>query len=84
MCDIYHESGFDIFCPDLLRRDTHFLYEQHEQAYNYFKNNCGFNTTAVEQLVNELKEKYKKLLLSDSVSEQLFPGFVQKRANVMA
>ncbi|EAY7917949.1 hypothetical protein GQT61_003763, partial [Salmonella enterica] len=27
MCDIYHESGFDIFCPDLLRRDTHFLYE---------------------------------------------------------
>ncbi|EKC2205755.1 dienelactone hydrolase family protein [Salmonella enterica] len=63
MCDIYHESGFDIFCPDLLRRDTHFLYEQHEQAYNYFKNNCGFNTTAVEQLVNELKEKYKKVII---------------------
>lgn len=63
MCDIYHGAGFDIFCPDLLMRDTYFLYEQHEQAYNYFMNNCGFNTTAVEKLVNELKGKYKKVII---------------------
>ncbi|TBN97315.1 hypothetical protein EYZ49_16975 [Salmonella enterica subsp. salamae serovar 13,22:z:-] len=63
MCDIYHGAGFDIFCPDLLMRDTYFLYEQHEQAYNYFMNNCGFNTTAVEKLANELKGKYKKVII---------------------
>ncbi|EBN7970319.1 hypothetical protein D0V11_25670 [Salmonella enterica] len=63
MCDIYHGLGFDIFCPDLLKRDAYFLYEQHEQAYNYFMNNCGFNTTSVEKLVNELKEKYKKVII---------------------
>ncbi|EEB5174037.1 hypothetical protein S479_23350 [Salmonella enterica subsp. enterica serovar Newport] len=63
MCDIYHGLGFDIFCPDLLMRDAYFLYEQHEQAYNYFMNNCGFNTTSVEKLVNELKEKYKKVII---------------------
>lgn len=83
MCDIYHGAGFDIFCPDLLMRDTYFLYEQHEQAYNYFMSNCGFNTTAVEKLVNELKEKYKKSSLSDLVSERLSPGFVLKRANAV-
>ncbi|EAM5884554.1 hypothetical protein EPW57_22570 [Salmonella enterica] len=63
MCDIYHGLGFDIFCPELLMRDAYFLYEQHEQAYNYFMNNCGFNTTSVEKLVNELKEKYKKVII---------------------
>ncbi|EGH3123302.1 hypothetical protein IEA33_003851 [Salmonella enterica] len=63
MCDIYHDSGFDIFCPDLLKRDPHFLYEQHERAYNYFMNGCGFNTAAVEKLVSELKGKYKKVII---------------------
>lgn len=63
MCNIYHHSGFDVFCPDFLNRELPFTYEQHEDAYNYFTNHCGFNTSKVIDLTTELRASYKKIII---------------------
>lgn len=63
ICNIYHQSGYDVFCPDLLGRASPFTYEQHEEAYNYFTNHCGFNTSRIIKLTTALRESYQKIII---------------------
>lgn len=63
VCAEYHQLGFDIYCPDMLKR-TCFSYTQAFEAYDYFKNEAGFDFYKnIEQLMKELKLKYDKVFL---------------------
>lgn len=62
-CQKYQKMGFDIFCPNLLEH-TPFLYEESDEAYNYFVQNVGFDKyTEINNLANSLKKQYNKIFL---------------------
>lgn len=62
-CQKYQKMGFDIFCPNLLEH-TPFLYEESDEAYNYFIQNVGFDKyTEINNLANSLKKQYNKIFL---------------------
>ncbi|HGB4478615.1 TPA: dienelactone hydrolase family protein [Salmonella enterica] len=63
ICDIYHQAGFDIYCPNLINRSSPFTYEQHQDAYNYFNEVCGFSTSEITELTARLRASYKKVII---------------------
>ncbi|EDH3766142.1 hypothetical protein GDA03_22405 [Salmonella enterica subsp. enterica] len=62
ICNLYHDSGFDVYCPDFLNREP-FTYAEYEDAYNYFHKHCGFNITKIIQLTADLRPSYKKIII---------------------
>ena len=56
-------AGFDVFCPNLIRRPS-FSYEESQQAYNYFMEHIGFDVyKQVDASIKQLKERYRKVFL---------------------
>ncbi|RIX51410.1 dienelactone hydrolase family protein [Paenibacillus nanensis] len=65
ICESLAEQGFDVICPNLLKRKTPFPYSEEEMAYQYFMNNVGFARVCQEviAIVNEAKRKYRRVVL---------------------
>ena len=59
----WRSRGFDVYTPALFPHSAPFAYEQQEQAWRHFNDNVGFDTTAIESLLAELKTKYGMLIL---------------------
>ena len=57
-------DGMDVFCPDLLAGNV-FSYEQHEEAYQYFMTEVGFEKAALEMkdLIQTLQSQYKEVYI---------------------
>jgi len=63
VCSEYHMRGFDVFCPEMLRRKC-FSYSEVSEAYHYFINEIGFDFyKEVEQLVEKIKFTYDKVFI---------------------
>lgn len=63
MCTEYNMQGFDVFCPNMIQREN-FLYSEAEEAYQYFRNNIGFEFyKEVEDIISKLKLTYKKVFV---------------------
>jgi dienelactone hydrolase len=63
VCSEYYERGFDVYCPDILRRKC-FSYSESSQAYDYFINEVGFDYyKEVEQLIEKSKSTYDKIFI---------------------
>lgn len=63
ICKNFMNAGFDVICPDLIGRPP-FLYEQEEEAYEYFTRHIGFDVyKKISQEVNQLKAKYEKVFI---------------------
>ncbi|MCC0666973.1 dienelactone hydrolase family protein [Clostridioides sp. ZZV14-6153] len=64
ICQKYYQDGYDVFCPELLGSGKVFSYLKAQDAYNFFITNIGFNIyEKVEKLINDLKLKYKHVLV---------------------
>ncbi|UOQ50390.1 dienelactone hydrolase family protein [Gracilibacillus caseinilyticus] len=64
-CERLSEQGFDVICPNLLKREQPFDYSEEEIAYQNFIENVGF-TEAVHKIKNVLvsiKLEYKKIYI---------------------
>lgn len=64
-CERLSEQGFDVICPNLLKREQPFNYSEEEIAYQNFAENVGF-TDAVHKIKNVLisiKKEYKKIYI---------------------
>ena len=60
----YHSEGYDVHCPNLLKDDTVFQYEESEAAYRTFIEMAGFEGyKEINKLAFHLKTTYSKLLL---------------------
>jgi dienelactone hydrolase len=63
VCKEYHRQGFDVFCPNLLRREC-FSYSEVSEAYDYFRNEVGFEIyKEMEQLIKRLKLQYEQVFV---------------------
>lgn len=61
LCEEYHAWGCDIYCPNLLKTDLVYAYEQEQDAYANFIKNIGFD---IVEEVNELVERLSKEVCS--------------------
>ncbi|MDD3708541.1 dienelactone hydrolase family protein [Aminobacterium sp. MB27-C1] len=63
VCAEFHGQGFDVFCPDMLRRDN-FSYAETHDAYEYFVSNVGFDVyKEIESLIKHLALNYEKIFI---------------------
>ena len=63
VCTEYHRQGFDVFCPEMLRRKS-FLYSESSEAYHNFVETTGFDIyIEIEQLLEKLKLAYEKVFI---------------------
>jgi len=63
LCTEYHLQGFDIFCPEMLGRNS-FPYAGSAEAYDYFSKNVGFDyDKEIKQLIEKLKLLYDKVFI---------------------
>ena len=63
ICTEYHRQGFDVFCPDMIKRE-HFLYSEMTEAYQHFFNNKGLEVyKEMEDLISKLKLTYDKVFM---------------------
>lgn len=64
LCEEYHAWGCDIYCPNLLKTDLVYAYEQEQDAYANFIKNIGFDIVAeVNELVERLSKEYAQVFL---------------------
>ncbi|MEA4972365.1 MAG: dienelactone hydrolase family protein [Candidatus Metalachnospira sp.] len=57
-CQYFRDSGYDVFCPNMIDK-LPFLYEESIEAYDFFTKNVGFEVyKEIIGLVNQLKDKY--------------------------
>jgi dienelactone hydrolase len=65
VCQSLAECGFDVLCPDLLQRESHFDYAQEEDAYRYFMEKIGFPKAClhVKKWLKDSKNQYKKIFV---------------------
>lgn len=65
VCQSFSESGFDVYCPNLLERDQPFDYSDEKTAYLYFMNQVGFDyaSAKIKIIVRNIRENYQKLFI---------------------
>ena len=62
-CQRFKETGYDVFCPDMLGKQP-FPYEESVEAYDYFIKNVGFEVyKEINALVYQIKEKYDNIFI---------------------
>lgn len=62
-CQKFKNSGFAVFCPNMIGRPP-FSYEKSKEAYDYFMKNVGFEVhKEINILVNTLTEKYDRVFI---------------------
>ncbi|QHI71643.1 dienelactone hydrolase family protein [Aminipila terrae] len=64
ICLQYHQEGADVYCPDLLKKESHFHYGEAAEAYSYFTSEIGFEVYRdILDLIKELKESYERVVV---------------------
>lgn len=64
VCKSYNKKGYDVYCPEIMKRSAPFDYSQREDAYQYFNEKIGFEVFhEVNKLIHQLKIKYDKVFL---------------------
>lgn len=64
VCEDYHARGYDVYCPNLLIRESPFSYDEHEAAYASFMANAGFGVaSSVCSLVASIRSSYARIFL---------------------
>ncbi len=62
-CRSYSRKGFDVYCPDLLKRPA-FSYDESEKAYAYYMQTVGFDRFGeLAERIAEIKKNYDTLIL---------------------
>lgn len=57
---MYSSFGYDVFCPNLLKRNSPFTYAEEDEAYAHFMETVGFGISSkVEQFLEKLTLKYQ-------------------------
>lgn len=56
----FSSPHIDVFCPNLLKRNTPFYYEEEQQAYSHFMQNIGFQhgKEQIEEIITTLSKEY--------------------------
>jgi dienelactone hydrolase len=64
-CERLSEQGFDVICPNLLKREQPFNYSEEEIAYQNFIENVGFTDAAhkIKNVLVSIKKEYKKIYI---------------------
>lgn len=63
VCHEYHAMERDVYCLNLIGRDEPFSYAQQNEAYRYFIENVGFDTSYIVTLLQTLRPQYDNLIL---------------------
>jgi dienelactone hydrolase len=65
VCEKYSMNGYDTICPNLINLTQPFDYDLHEEAYQHFINNIGFDSAVqeVKHVILQAKKQYKKIYL---------------------
>lgn len=65
VCSNIAELGYDVVCPDLLDGKPSFAYAQEGEAYQYFLNFVGFESSAkrITFLMRQEEKDYKRIFL---------------------
>lgn len=62
-CQKFQNTGFDVYCPDMMHRQP-FPYEESQEAYKYFMKAVGFDESeAISVVVVHLQKQYEKVFL---------------------
>lgn len=64
VCAKYHSAGYNVYCPYLFKNRKVFTYHEEAEAYGYFMDNAGFNTTIVDSLISDIRSKHNKIIVS--------------------
>lgn len=57
-CQKFQNTGFDVYCPDMMHRQP-FPYEESQEAYKYFMKAVGFDESeAISAVMVHLKKQY--------------------------
>lgn len=64
-CQAIHEHGFDVFCPNLTKREMPFSYSQEAAAYQHFMEDVGFELALwqVTHWLAEIRDSYQKIVV---------------------
>ncbi len=65
VCRDMADAGYDVICPDLLDGKPAFPYEREEEAYQYFFNYAGFESSVkrVAFLIRQAELEYRRIFL---------------------
>ncbi|MBO0410190.1 dienelactone hydrolase family protein [Enterococcus hulanensis] len=64
VCKKLFDTGYDIFCPNLLDGSELFTYEQSDEAYEAFKRSkFDEKLILIEEIIIKLKESYTKVFI---------------------
>ncbi|BAL01634.1 putative hydrolase [Oscillibacter valericigenes Sjm18-20] len=64
VCDRYSNSGYDVYCPNLIHKAEPFEYSQQQAAYDHFKTEIGFDVhIKLLKLLEELRTQYRAIFL---------------------
>ncbi|MGC5328685.1 dienelactone hydrolase family protein [Brevibacillus sp. SYSU BS000544] len=60
-CEKLARQGFDVYCPDLLQRASHYEYSEEPTAYVNFVEKIGFthSNSMIRRLIGEIRNQYK-------------------------
>lgn len=64
-CSHLEKLGYEVSCPNLLKIEQPFPYEQEEEAYQYFMNEIGFlkSRNKIKEIIKDNRKNYKKVYL---------------------
>ncbi|MFJ8260607.1 dienelactone hydrolase family protein [Rummeliibacillus sp. NPDC094406] len=59
----FADFGYDVVCPNLIKLESPFSYEDEQQAYRHFTETIAFISAALEskQLIEELSSEYEEI-----------------------
>ncbi|WP_397538493.1 dienelactone hydrolase family protein [Rummeliibacillus pycnus] len=59
----YADFDYDVICPNLIKLESPFRYDDEHQAYLYFTDTIGFKSAAFEtkKLIEELSSEYEEI-----------------------
>lgn len=60
----YHSLGYSVYCPNMLRLEKAFSYDQRDAAYTYFMNTIGFSVALeIARLTESLRSRHSRIHL---------------------
>ncbi|KON90129.1 DeoR faimly transcriptional regulator [Sporosarcina globispora] len=64
-CESLLKQNFDVFCPNLLERETPYEYSQEEVAYRHFMDHVGFARALqkIKDLLIDVKDEYEQIYI---------------------
>ena len=66
VCEMLSRQGFDTVCPDLLKREAPFEYNEEASAYEYFMKHVGFELALkrIHEAIEAVEGKYDRIYIA--------------------